>query len=289
MKQIFLWIVLSIVSVVFVDGFFVVSETERAVLLRFKKVEKIDVAPGLHLKWPVIETVRKFDRRVLTLDSTPESYFTVENKRVIVDSFVKWRIINVDQYYKATSGDERRTFNLLSQRVAHGLRSQFGTRTVHEVVSGERDMLMKVITDQLNEIVQETLGIEVLDVRVKRIDLPEDVSESVYRRMQAGREQEAREHRAMGREQAEITRSEADKKSTILEAEAYKEAEKIRGEGDAKSAHLYAEAYKKDAEFYAFFRSLQGYRTAFKSQGDMMILDPDSAFFRYLKAADGKR
>lgn len=261
---------------------YVVQETERAVKLRFGRLIDSDIRPGLHWKLPMADEVRKFDSRILTLDAPPESFLTVQKKRLIVDSFAKWRIQDVDTYYKATGGNEDTAMNRLAKRVNDGLRNEFGSRTLHEVVSGERDLLMADIKDGLNERVRESLGIEVVDVRVKRIDLPPEVSDAVYRRMQAERQKEARELRSKGIEQAEKIRSSAEREKTILEATAYSEAERIRGEGDAEASATYANAYNNDPEFYAFLRSLTAYRVAFKDKGDILLVDPQSDFFKYL-------
>jgi membrane protease subunit HflC len=264
------------------SSLYVVKETEKAVKLRFGKLVNTDIGPGLHWKVPVMDEVRKFDSRVLTLDAPPESFFTVQKKRLIVDSFAKWRIANVDTYYRVTGGNESVAMNRLANRVNDGLRNEFGTRTLHEVVSGERDQLMADIKKGLNATVEETLGIEVVDVRVKRIDLPPEVSEPVFRRMKAEREKEARELRSKGIEAAEKIRSSAEREKTILEAQAYSDAELARGEGDAMAAATYASAYSQDSEFYAFVRSLNAYRAAFKDKGDIMLVDPQSDFFKYL-------
>lgn len=267
---------------------YVVKETELAVKLRFGRLVDTDIQPGLHFKAPFAEDVRKFDSRVLTLDSDPESFFTVQKKRLIVDAFAKWRIADVATYYRATGGNEDVARSRLASRVNDGLRNQFGARTLHEVVSGERDLLMKDITTHLNKTVLQSLGVIVVDVRVKRIDLPSEVSEQVYRRMQAEREKEARQLRSRGFEAAEKIRADADRQSTIIKANAYRTAELARGEGDAKAASTYAAAYSKDPEFYAFVRSLEAYRKSFSSKSDIMLVDPDSDFFRYLNSMDGK-
>lgn len=261
---------------------YVVQETERGVKLRFGRLIDSDIQPGLHWKLPMADEIRKFDARILTLDAPPESFLTIQKKRLIVDSFAKWRIQDVDTYYKATGGNEDTAMNRLAKRVNDGLRNEFGSRTLHEVVSGERDLLMAEIKDGLNERVRESLGIEVVDVRVKRIDLPPEVSDAVYRRMQAEREKEARELRSKGIEQADKIRSSAEREKTILEATAYSEAERIRGEGDAQAAGTYSNAYNNDPEFYAFLRSLNAYRSAFKDKGDILLVDPQSDFFKYL-------
>lgn len=279
---------LLVVALVATQCLFIVSERERAVLLRFGEVVEPDVKPGLHFKLPIINKVRIFDGRLLTLDALPQRYLTQEKKAVIVDSFVKWRVADVESYYTATSGDEEVASRLLSSRVDTGLRNQFGARTMHEVVSGERDELMIELTGKLNEIAQKELGIEVLDVRVKGIDLPPEVSSSVFSRMATEREREAREHRAKGRELAEGISADADRQKTVIEAEAYREAERIRGNGDAQAAAIYADAYNRDPEFYAFYRSLNAYTETFGSADDLLVLDPNSDFFKYLNNAKGK-
>lgn len=284
-----LWIIAIVVAVVIVsNSLFVVKETERAVKLRFGEFVREDLAPGLHVKIPFIDQVRKFDARILTLDTPTESFFTVERKRLLVDSYVKWRITDVSAYYRATGGSEEVANNRLSSRVNDGLRNQFGTRTLHEVVSGERDRLMEVILNQLNRTARETLGIEVIDVRVKRIDLPDEVSEQVYRRMIAEREKEARDLRAQGLEQAERIRADADRQKTVIEANAFREAEEVRGVGDARATAIYAAAYERDPEFYAFTRSLNAYVKSFRDKSDILIVDPDNDFFRYLSDQSGK-
>lgn len=260
----------------------VVKETERAVKLRFGKLVGVDLQPGLHFKMPFADDVRKFDARILTMDAKPESFYTVEKKRLIVDAFAKWRIADVDTYYKSAGGSERIAQNRIAMRVNDGLRNQFGTRTLHEVVSGERDQLLKHLAEGLNEKVRTELGIELVDVRVKRIDLPDDVSRDVYRRMTAEREKEARELRSQGKEEAEKIRAFADREKTIIEANAYREAEGLRGQGDAKAAATYASAYNKDPEFYAFVRSLNAYKSSFRNKNDILLVDPKGDFFKYL-------
>lgn len=280
-------IVVALLLILVSNSLYVVKETERAVKLRFGELIAEDIAPGLHFKVPLMHQIRKFDARILTLDTPTESFFTVERKRLLVDSYVKWRIADVGAYYRATGGDESVAHNRLSTRVNGGLRNQFGTRTLHEVVSGKRDELMQDILDDLNSTVQGTLGIEVIDVRVKRIDLPEEVSEQVYRRMTAEREKEARELRARGLEQAEKIRADADRQKVVIEANAYKQAEQVRGEGDALATAVYAGAYEKDPEFFSFTRSLAAYQKAFSNKGDILLVDPDNDFFRYLDNRSG--
>ena len=268
------------------SSLFVVNEMERAVLLEFGRIKLSDIQPGLHVKIPLINEVRRFDGRVLTLDASPERFLTLEKKAVIVDSFAKFRINEVEKYYVATSGDERRARNLLAQRINTGLRNQISRRTMHEVVSGERDLLMQELTQELDGIAREELGLELVDVRVKRIDLPNEVSQSVYNRMITEREIEAREHRAKGRELAAGIRADADRQRTVILAEAYREAEEIRGAGDAESASIYAAAYNKNAEFYSFYRSLNAYMSTFADKQDVLLIEPDSDFFRYLTSPE---
>ena len=274
---------LSLIAVIIISqSLFVVSEIERAVKLRFGEIVQFDLEPGLHFKWPIVNSVRYFDSRILTLDAQPQRYLTSEKKALMVDSFIKWRIKDVAKYFTTTGGDEERAKRLLSQRVDTGLRNEFGVRTVKEVVSGERDQLMNSLTSMLDGIAQEELGVEVIDLRVKRIDLPLEVSESVYNRMRTERERLARELRAQGNEVAEKIRATADKDKTIILADAYREAEETRGNGDAKATATYAEAYSKDPEFYDFTRSLKAYQATFQSKGDILLIDPDSDFFKYL-------
>ncbi len=274
---------LSLIAVIIISqSVFVVSEIERAVKLRFGEIVQFDLEPGLHFKWPIVNSVRYFDSRILTLDAQPQRYLTSEKKALMVDSFIKWRIKDVAKYFTTTGGDEERAKRLLSQRVDTGLRNEFGTRTVKEVVSGERDQLMNSLTSMLDGIAQQELGVEVIDLRVKRIDLPLEVSESVYNRMRTERQRLARELRAQGNEVAEKIRATADKDKTIILADAYREAEETRGNGDAKATATYAEAYSKDPEFYDFTRSLKAYQATFQSKGDILLIDPDSDFFKYL-------
>ena len=269
--------------IVLSNAVYVISETQRGVLLRFGEVVKTDLAPGLHFKTPFVNSVRKFDGRILTVDSTPERFFTQEQKQLIVDSYAKFRVIDVAKYYTATNGEEFRAAALLSQRINDDLRNQVAGRSVQEVVSGERDQLMEAVKAQLNETVLTELGVEVIDVRVKKIDLPNEVSQSVYRRMNAEREKEARELRSEGKEIAEGMRAEADRKVTVIEAEAVRDAEIIRGDGDATATRIYADSFNRDPEFYAFTRSLNAYQQTFASGSDIMLLQPDSQFFQYLR------
>jgi len=270
------------------NSLYVVNERERAVLLKFGEVVSTDIQPGLHFKIPIVNDVRRFESRLITLDSSPQRYLTAEKKALIVDSFVKWRVADAGKYYTATGGDEFSANSLLASRVDNGLRNKFGERTVYEVVSGERDALMTEITKELDDIALNELGIHVLDVRVKGIDLPPEVSNAVYSRMSTEREREARDHRSRGRELAEGIEADADRQNTVIEANAYREAEQIRGGGDAIAAEIYATAYNQDPEFYSFHRSIQAYKDSFAGKEDLLVIDPESDFFRYLKDPTGK-
>ena len=281
--------ILIAVLVLFIasNSVYVIKETERGVLLQFGEVVNPDIKPGLHGKIPFVNNVRKFDGRVLTVDSQPERFFTQEKKALIVDSYAKFRVSDTSKFYTATNGEEARAMGLLAQRINDGLRNQVAVRTIQEVVSGERDQLMVDLTAELTVVAQEELGVEVVDVRVKQIDLPPDVSESVYRRMNAEREKEAREHRSQGQELAEGIRAAADREVTVLKAGAYRDSEQLRGQGDAQATAIYASAFQEDPEFYAFTRSVQAYQDSFQGNGDIMLLQPDSEFFRYLNDSSG--
>lgn len=268
---------------------FVVKETERAVKLQFGEVVEADIRPGLHWRVPVMHKIRKFDARILTMDANPVRFLTLDKKSLIIDSFAKWRIVDVERYYTATNGEEARTYALLSQRINDGLRNEVGVRDMHEVVSGRRDELMEDLTAKLNALALKELGVEVVDIRVKQVDLPTDVRHSVYDRMKTERQQEAREHRARGKELAEGIKASADREKVIIESSAYSQAEKTRGEADAQAAAIYAEAYNQDREFYAFWRSLNAYQQSFSDKSDVLLIKPDSDFFRYLNHSKPKK
>ena len=264
------------------NAVYIVNEMERGVLLRLGKVVDPDVTTGLHFKVPFFEKILKFDGRVLTVDAPPERFLTLEKKALIVDSFAKFQVQNVEKYYTATSGEQRRAEELLKQRINNGLRNEMSRRTLHEVVSGERDELMEALVANLNLVADDELGVKVVDVRVKQIDLPPEVSQSVYNRMNTERDIEAKEHRAKGQEMAVGIIADADKQTSVILAEAYGDAETIRGDGDAEAAKLYALAFNQDKEFYAFYRSMSAYRKTFAEKGDILLLDPNSDFFKYL-------
>ena len=277
-------------AVVLVAGFavassvFVVKQTERAVMLQFGDVVRADIPPGLHFKIPYVNTVRKFDARILTVDSTPQRFLTLEQKALLVDSYAMWRIVDVQRFYTATSGDESRANSLLAQRVNDGLRNKVGERDLQEVVSGQRDQLMMQLTEELNTYTANEYGIEVIDVRVKRIDLPDDVRSSVYERMTSERQREAQQLRSRGSELAIGIEADADRQEAVLLVEAYRDSERIRGDGDAQATAIYASAYTQDPEFYAFTRSLNSYRETFTSKSDVLLLEPDSEYFQYLRS-----
>lgn len=272
-----------LVVLLIANSLFVVKETERAVMLQFGELVNADIQPGLHVKIPWVNTVRKFDARIQTEDSASERFLTLEQKALEVDSYAKWRIVDVGQFYVSTRGNTATAGSLLAERINDGLRDQIGARTLIEVVSGERDELMMALTTDLNQTTASDIGIEVIDVRVKRIDLPDDVRSSVYDRMITERNREAQELRSRGEELAIGIRADADRQAVIFEAEAYRDAERIRGEGDAEATGIYANAYTRDSEFYAFVRSLTAYRETFSTKSDVLLLDPDSDYFKYLK------
>jgi membrane protease subunit HflC len=265
---------------------FTVDERQKAILFKFGEILSSDFEPGLHFKMPVINNVRKFDQRILTIDQQPERFLTAEKKDLIVDSFVKWRIADVEQYFKTTQGDENRAGQLLYQNINNGLRDEFGKRTVQEVIAGDRTEIMKIMTAEATEKAK-TLGIEVIDVRIKKIDLPARVSDSVYRRMRAERERVARDFRSKGAEAAERIRADADRQRSVILAEAYRDSEIVRGQGDAKATDIYAGAFSKDEEFFRFYRSVNAYKNNFSNAEDIILLEPDSEFFRYFNESRG--
>lgn len=266
------------------NSLYVVDETQRAVKLRFGEVIEENIPPGLHFKVPITQTVRKFDTRVLTLDTDTSRYLTLEQKAVIVDSYVMWQVVNPTRYYEATAGDEMMASRLIQPRVDESLRNEFGRLDLQQIIAERRDDLMIRPTEELDALMREELGVSVRDIRVKRIDLPQDVSAAVFERMRSEREREAREWRAQGQEEAERIRANADRRRHVLLAQATERAETLRGEGDAEAAAIFSEAYGQDLEFFAFWRSLNAYRDSFDGEQDMLVLDPTSDFFRYLRS-----
>ncbi len=281
-------IILGIVVLVLVAIWsftFQVDQRQKAIKLQFGEIKDATLTPGLHFKLPIINTIEKYDSRILTLDVPPTEFPTSEKKYVKVDFYAKWRITDVERYYIATGGQESRAIQRLELILVDGLKNEFGKRTIQEVVSGERSEIMDVIQVQSNED-SKNFGIKVVDVRVSKIDLPDDVSDSVFNRMRAERDRVAKDFRARGKEQAEIIRAKSDKERTVILANAYNESEQIRGDGDAKSAKIYADAYKKNEEFYSFTRSLKAYINTFNQNSDVLIMQPDSEFFRYFKKSE---
>ena len=263
---------------------FTVDQRQNAIVFQLGEIIDVKKAPGLYFKVPLLQNVRYFDTRILTMTSPdPERFITSEKKNVLVDSFVKWRVVDVKQYYVSVGGDETRAQTRLSQTINDGLRAEFGKRTVHDVVSGQREQIMEILRQKADSDAR-TIGVQVLDVRLKRVDLPQEVSESVYQRMEAERKRVANELRSTGAGEAEKIKADADRQREIILAEAYRDAQRTKGEGDAKAAAIYAEAFGQNPEFYAFYRSMEAYRQSFKNKSDVMVLDPSSEFFKYLKS-----
>jgi len=275
-------ILLAVAVVIASFSIFTVDEREKVILFRLGEIVSADFEPGLHFKTPFVNNVRKFDARIQTLDAEPERYLTGEKKNLIVDSFVKWRIKDVSTYYTATGGDAVRANLRLSQIIKDGLRGEFAKRTIQEAVSGERQQIMEAITASANKEA-EAFGIDIVDVRIKRIDFPPDISDSVYRRMRAERQRVAKDLRSRGAESAEKIRAEADRQRTVIIADAFRDAEILRGEGDAVATDIYAKAYGKDIEFYSLYRSLNAYKNTFANKNDVLVVEPDSEFFKYFK------
>ena len=264
---------------------FTVDQRQYAIVFQLGEVKEVIREPGLSFKWPMIQNVRFFDKRILTLDSAePERFLTAEKKPVLVDSFVKWRIDDVKLYYISVGGDEMVAKTRLAQTVNSGLREEFGKRTVHDVVSGARDKIVADVQKKADADMR-AMGVEIIDVRLKRVDLPAEVSEAVYRRMETERKRVANELRSQGAAEAEKIKADADRQREVIVAEAYRDAQKIKGEGDAKAAAIYGSAFGQNPEFYAFYRSLEAYRGSFRNKHDLMVIEPNSDFFKYLKNA----
>ena len=287
MNRHILSVLLLIIGGLSLASVFTVSETEYAIRFQLGRIVKVDYEPGLQFKWPLVNNIHKFDRRILTLDTSPELMLTSEQKYVNVDSFVKWRIVDVAHFYTSTQGNEAIALNRLHGIVSDRIRNQIASRTLVEVVSEQRVTTMKAVAEAAN-IAAEEFGIEVVDVRIKSIELPDDVRESVFRRMAADRQKAANLYRFEGREAAERIRSDADRQVQVIVAEAERDGQKIRGEGDAIATRRYAQAYNEDEEFYEFYRSLQAYRTAFGSSRDTLVIDPGSEFFDYFGTGERK-
>src|ERR671912_592740 len=280
--------VLVVVLLLVSSTLFTVDQRQNAIVFQLGEVKEIVQRSGLHFKWPLLQNVRLFDMRILTYDDAePLRFLTQGNRPVLVDSFVKWRIADVRQYYVSVQGDEMRAATRIKQTVAGVLRDEFGARTVHEVVSGEREQVMSRVREKVDQDLKR-IGVEIIDVRLKRVDLPQDVSESVYRRMEAERKRIANELRSTGAAEAEKIRADADRQREVLLAEAYRDAQRIRGEGDAKSAAIYAAAFNQNPEFYSFYRSMEAYRSTFRGRNDLMLLETNSDFLRYFRDSLGK-
>ena len=286
MKNIIVIVIATLVFI-FATATYTVDQRETAIKFRFKEIVETDIKPGLHFKMPFVNTIEKFSTLILTLDAKPDRFLTSEKKDVDVDFFVKWKIDNVDTFYRATRGDLLRAQNRLESIMKDGLRNEFSTRTIIEAVSTQRDEIMTSLKAKA-EIPAKQLGIKIIDARVSKIDFTDSVSESVFERMRSERQRVAQDFRSRGLAEGEKIRAEADRKATIIEADAYREAEKIRGEGDAISAKIYADAYQKNAEFYAFYRSLGAYEKSLGQGGDIMVVEPDAEFFKYFRNQSGK-
>lgn len=265
------------------SALFIVDERQHAIVFQLGEVVDVKTSPGLYFKIPLVQNVRYFESRIMTMDTVePERFITSEKKNVLVDLFVKWRIVDVKQYYISVRGDEMLAQTRLAQTVNSSMRDEFGNRTVHDVVSGERDKIMEIMRQKADADARK-IGVEVVDVRLKRVDLPVEVSESVYRRMEAERKRVANELRSTGAAESEKIRADADRQREVILAEAYRKAQEVKGEGDAKASSIYAGAFQQNPEFYSFYRSLEAYKQTFKNKGDMMVLEPGSEFFKYLK------
>jgi len=267
---------------------FTVDQRQNAIVFQFGEVKEVIKAPGLKFKWPMIQNVRLFDMRILAYDDAePLRFLTQGNKPVLVDSFIRWRIVDVRQYFVSVQGNESEATRRLRQTISGALRDEFGARTVHDVVSGERDAVMGRVREKADQDLRR-IGVEIVDVRLKRVDLPQEVSESVYRRMEAERKRIANEQRSTGAAESERIRADADRQREVILAEAYRDAQRVKGEGDAKAASTYAQAFRQDAEFYSFYRSMEAYRLTFQGRSDLLLLEPSSDFFRYLKDPGGR-
>ncbi|MBF4988375.1 MULTISPECIES: protease modulator HflC [unclassified Methylophilus] len=277
-----------VLLVIITSSAYTVDQREYALVFRLGEIVSVKSEPGLYFKMPMVENIRYYDKRILTLNwEEPDRFITSEKKNVLVDSFVKWRIVDPSKYYVSVRGDEVQAERRLSQMVNDGLRAEFGKRTIHDVVSGERSEIMEILRQRADKESRQ-MGIQILDVRLRRVDLPKEVSESVYQRMEAERKSVANELRSQGAAAAEKIRADADKQREVIIAEAYRDAQKVKGEGDAKAAEVSAQAFGKNPEFYAFYRSQEAYKNSFKSKSDVMVLDQSSEFFKYMRSSGKK-
>jgi membrane protease subunit HflC len=280
--------VLVVLALIVSSALFTVDQRQNAIVFQLGEIKEIVRQPGLHFKWPMLQNVRHFDMRILTYDDAdPLRFLTEGNRPVLVDSFVKWRIADVRQYYISVEGDEFRAATRIRQTVSGALRDEFGARVLHDVVSGEREQIMSRVREKVDEDLKR-IGVAIIDVRLKRVDLPADVSESVYRRMEAERKRLANQQRSTGAADAEKIRADADRQREVLLAEAYRDAQRVRGEGDAKAAAIYAAAFNQNPEFFSFYRSMEAYRNAFRGRNDLLLVEPNSDFLRYFRDSLGK-
>ena len=281
--------IFAVLALLVSSALYTVDQRQNAIVFQLGEVKSVVQKPGLHFKWPLLQNVRLFDMRILTYDDAePLRFLTQGNRPVLVDSFVKWRVNDVRQYYVSVQGDEFRAQTRIRQTVSGTLREQFGVRTLHDVVSGERDAIMNQVRDLVDQDLKR-IGVEIIDVRLKRVDLPQEVSESVYGRMQAERKRIANELRATGAAEAEKIRADADRQREVILAEAYRDAQRVRGEGDAKAANIYASAFSQNPEFYSFYRSMEAYRSTFRGRNDLMLIEPNSDFLRYFRDSLGRQ
>jgi len=279
---------LVVIALIAAGSLYTVDQRQSAIVFQLGEVKDVFAKPGLHFKWPLLQNVRYFDMRILSYDDVePLRFLTSGNRPVLVDSFVKWRITDVRQYYVSVQGDELRAATRIRQTISGGLRDEFGVRTVHDVVSGERHEIMNRVREKADQDLKR-IGVEIIDVRLKRVDLPQEVSESVYRRMEAERKRIANELRSTGSAEAERIRADAERQREIILAEAYRDAQRVKGEGDAKASATYAQAFSQNPEFYSFYRSMEAYRQTFRGKNDLLLLEPNSDFLRYLRDASGK-
>jgi modulator of FtsH protease HflC len=277
-----------VLLVIITSSAYTVDQREYALVFRLGEIVSVKSEPGLYFKMPMVENIRYYDKRILTLNwEEPDRFITSEKKNVLVDSFVKWRIVDPSKYYVSVRGDEVQAERRLSQMVNDGLRAEFGKRTIHDVVSGERSEIMEILRQRADKESRQ-MGIQILDVRLRRVDLPKEVSESVYQRMEAERKSVANELRSQGAAAAEKIRADADRQREVIIAEAYRDAQKVKGEGDAKASEVYAQAFGKNPEFYAFYRSQEAYKNSFKSKSDVMVIDQSSEFFKYMRSSGKK-
>ena len=279
-------VILGAIAIIILSSVYTVDQRETAIKFKFREIVESNIQPGLHFKIPFVNTVSRFSNQILTLDAKPERFLTSEKKYVIVDFFVKWRIADSGTFYRSTGGGKiTEAQRLLEQIMKDGLRNEFSRRSIKQALSEERGAIMKGLQGKSNDVSKQ-LGIKIVDVRVSKIDFPDTVSKSVFERMRSERKQVAQDFRSRGKEEAERIKARAERAATIIEAEAYRDAEKVRGDGDAQAAKIYAEAYQKDAEFYAFYRSLGAYRDSLGKKGDVLVLEPDAEFFDYFKQSE---